>query len=238
MPDIIHQKLQDSEESYQNMTFWHFYPLFHAVQNGDMETLKKADLIHVETFPEGRITKDTRRQLEYLAVSSVNSFMIAAIQGGVYPPDANAAADEALRRISRIRSVSELPGIINDSVFQMCELVNAARHQDSGNVHVEKAKHFISAHVTQEIGTADIAAAVSLSPYHLSRLFKACTGQTMREYLVNERIKAARQLLCEHKYSIPQIAALLRFCDQSYFTKVFRQKTGQTPGEYRKAQQI
>ena len=58
MPDIIHQKLQDSEESYQNMTFWQFYPLFHAVQNGDMETLKKADLIHVETFPEGRITKD------------------------------------------------------------------------------------------------------------------------------------------------------------------------------------
>jgi AraC-like DNA-binding protein len=35
--------------------------------------------------------------------------------------------------------------------------------------------------------------------------------------------------------SIAQIASLLRFCDQSYFTQVFRQRTGLTPRQYRNA---
>ena len=50
---------------------------------------------------------------------------------------------------------------------------------------------------------------------------------------MDERIEAARQLLVTTDRSIPQIASLMRFCDQSYFTLVFRQKTGQTPGQYR-----
>ena len=57
---------------------------------------------------------------------------------------------------------------------------------------------------------------------------------TMREYLIQERVEAARQLLAASDRTIPQIASLLRFCDQSYFTMVFRRQTGMTPGAYRK----
>ena len=233
MADHIRQKLQDSEESFTNMSFWAFYPLFSAIRSGDIRPLEKELPVQIDGFPEGRISKDRRRQLEYLAVSSVNSFMIAAIQGGVYPPDANAAADGSLRRIAGIRSVTELPQIISDSAFEMCGLVRKTKLQDTGNVHVEKAKQYISSHITQEITIEDIASAVNLSTYHLCRLFRAHTGCTMREYLIAERIEAAKRLLAGREYTIPGIAALLRFCDQSYFTKVFHQKTGMTPKQYR-----
>jgi AraC-like DNA-binding protein len=113
-------------------------------------------------------------------------------------------------------------------------MVRITKDRDTGNIHVEKAKHYLSDHLTQEIRTEDIAAAVGLSPYHLSRLFKTHAGLTMREYLTRERIEAAKLLLAATERTIPQIAALLRFCDQSYFTMVFRRQTGQTPGEYRK----
>ena len=233
MSDSVQQKLLDSEESYLNTTFWDIQPLFLLVQNGDTAQLKARLHVQLEKFPAGRITRDARKQLEYLTVSLVNTFMIAAIQGGVYPPEANAIADQALRRLSQIKTVTEILALVSEAALRLCEMVRETRRQDTGNVHVEKAKHYLTDHLTQEIRTDDIAEAVGLSPYHLSRLFKTHTGLTMREYLTRERIEAAKQLLAVSDRTIPQIASLLRFCDQSYFTMVFRRQTGQTPGEYR-----
>ena len=234
MSDYVQQKLLDSEESYLNTTFWDIQPLFLLVQNGETAQLKARLHVQLEKFPAGRITRDARKQLEYLTVSLVNTFMIAAIQGGVYPPEANAIADQALRRLSQIKTMTEIPALVSEAALRLCEMVRETKRQDTGNVHVEKAKHYLSDHLTQEIRTEDIAAAVGLSPYHLSRLFKSHTGLTMREYLTKERIEAAKQLLAVSDRTIPQIASLLRFCDQSYFTMVFRKLTRQTPGEYRK----
>lgn len=233
MPDTVHQKILDSEESYINTTFWEIYPLFLLVQRGETEKLKDRLDIQLEKFPSGRITKDARRQLEYLTVSLINTFMIAAIQGGVYPPEANAAADRALRRLSYIKKASDIPDLVSEAALCLCQMVNEARWEDTGNVHVEKARHYLSDHLTQEIRTEDVANAVGISPYHLSRLFRSLTGQTMRQYLIHERIEAARQLLVTTDRTIPQIASLLRFCDQSYFTRVFRQAVGITPAAYR-----
>ena len=234
MPEVIRQKLIDSEESYLNTTFWDIHPLFRMVQNGDREQLQERLHFQFENFPAGRISRDARKQLEYLTVSLVNTFMIAAIQGGVYPPDANAAADQALRRLCQIRAVDEIPAIVRETAVRLCGMVRQAKQQDTGNSHVEKAKHFISTHLTQEIRMEDVAADAGVSPYHLSRLFKTHTGKTMRDYLNHERIEAAKELLAVSDHGIPEIASLLRFCDQSYFTLVFRRETGMTPGQYRK----
>lgn len=237
MQDTVHQLLRDSEENYLNTSFWEVHPLFLLVLNGETDQLRDKLHFQLERFPAGRITRDERKQLEYLTVSLVNTFMIAAIQGGVYPPDANTAADHALRRLSQIRSVAEIPPIVNEAAIRLCEMVRETKQQDTGNVHVEKAKQYLNTHLTQEIRTEDVAKAVGVSPFHLSRLFKALTGQTMREYLTAARIEAAKQLLAASDRSIPQIASLLRFCDQSYFTRIFRQLTGMTPGQYRKENQ-
>ena len=233
MAETVHQKLKDSEDSYRNETFWNIHPLFLLVQNGETETLKENLHFHLDAFPEGRITRDKRKQLVYLAVSLVNTFMIAAIQGGVYPPDANAVADHALRQLSRLRLIEDIPRLVSDAAVELCEMARAAKHEDTGNIHVENAKHYLSDHLTQEIRMEEAAKAAGVSLYHLSRLFKALTGMTMREYLQNERIEAAKRLLVSDEAAIPQIASLLRFCDQSYFTKVFHNKTGMTPMEYR-----
>ena len=159
MPDSVQQKLLDSEESYLNTTFWDVHPLFLLVQNGETAQLKDRLHVQLEKFPAGRITKDARKQLEYLTVSLVNTFMIAAIQGGVYPPEANAIADQALHRLSQIKSVTEIPALVSEAALRLSEMVRITKDRDTGNVHVEKAKHYLSDHLTQEIRTEEIAAA-------------------------------------------------------------------------------
>lgn len=234
MSDILSQRLSDSEADYTNMTFWQIHPLFLLIRDGDMMGLKSSLHIQLERFPsEGRISRDTKKQIEYLTVSLVNTFMIAAIQGGVYPPDANGVADEALRRLARMHATSEIPSLVTEAAYRFCTLVMETRQSDTQNPHVERAKEFLSTHLTQEIQMVDVARAAGVSLYHLSRLFHARTGLTMRQYLTKERIRTAKQLLAATDTPIPEIAALLRFCDQSHFTKVFRIQEGVTPKEYR-----
>lgn len=234
MPDTLSQKLSDSESNYTNTTFWHIHPLFLLIRDGDLASLQSSLDIQPERFPSaGRISRDAKRQLEYLSVSLVNTFMIAAIQGGVYPPDANAVADDALRQIVRIRQPGEIPPILSTAAFRLCSLVQEAGRNDTHNPHVERARQYLSTHLTQELHTEDVARAVGLSQYHLCRLFRMLTGMTMRQYLTKERIRTAKQLLAATDTPIPEIATLLRFCDQSHFTKVFRIQEGVTPKEYR-----
>ena len=233
MSDYVQQKLLDSEESYLNTTFWDIQPLFLLVQNGETAQLKARLHVQLEKFPAGRITRDARKQLEYLTVSLVNTFMIAAIQGGVYPPEANAIADQALRRLSQIKTVTESPALVSEAALRLCGMVRETKRQDTGNVHVEKAKHYLTDHLTQEIRTDDIAEAVGLSPYHLSRLFKTHTGLTLREYLTRERIEAAKQLLLESRLQVAEIAERCGFGSCSYFIKQFRSHFGATPKNYR-----
>lgn len=200
-----------------------------------MDTLKDHLTIRFEAFPEGRISANARKQREYLTVSLVNTFMIAAIQGGAYPPEANWIADRALVRLASLHDLSGIPELVSDAALQLCELVDRTRRETTLDAHVKKAKHYIVAHITKDVRVQDIAQEVGLNPSYLCRLFKARTGQTMRAFLIQERIVIARKLLADDEYTIPQIATHLRFCDQSYFTKVFREHTGMTSKRYRDA---
>lgn len=231
----VHQAIRDSEENYVNETFWRIYPSFLHIRNGDAASLRETlDIQLVQYDFRQRFTRDEKKQLEYMAVSLVNTFMIAGIEGGVYPPEANWIADRALHRLLLSRDPSEVPAIIEDTAFLLCEKVSEAKKKDTGDPHVEKAKQYMLTHISQPITAEDIAAHAGLSRYHLSRLFRRLTGQTMTEYLTGQRVEAAMQLLASGSLEIRQIAALLCFCDQSHFTQVFRKKTGMTPAQYRR----
>ena len=71
---------------------------------------------------------------------------------------------------------------------------------------------------------------------HLRRLFRKETGMSMLEYLTELRINHAKRLLSENHlfhYSIAEIGAMCGFYDISYFSRVFKKKTGLAPSEFK-----
>ena len=72
-----------------------------------------------------------------------------------------------------------------------------------------------------------------MSKFHLSRLFHATTGFSFREYLSIVRLREAKKLLADEKYSISEIAQKCGFENGNYFSKVFRSKSGISPGKFR-----
>jgi AraC-like DNA-binding protein len=87
--------------------------------------------------------------------------------------------------------------------------------------------------IQAERGLRELALAIGVSPYHLSRSFRHATGMTLTRYRRQLRIKRALQRLAEGDNDLARLAADLGFSDQSHFTRVTRLEAGATPGQLR-----
>lgn len=104
----------------------------------------------------------------------------------------------------------------------------------SSNV-IQKAVEYINAHVTENIDLDSICRDIHISKYHFCRQFKKVTGFTVMEYLLKTRVVTARRLLTETTLPISEISNLCGFSSLSYFCRVFKAQTQNTPLQFRKA---
>lgn len=79
----------------------------------------------------------------------------------------------------------------------------------------------------------DVCSTVCFSKSYLKRLFKNRTGFSIMDYYHNLKIEKAKLLLAEDKSSITQIAEALGFSSIHYFSRMFRQRTGVSPTQYK-----
>jgi len=78
-----------------------------------------------------------------------------------------------------------------------------------------------------------ISARVGISPFHLARVFRARTGFSIHQYLVNIRMARALLVLGEGEVSLSRLALTLGFCSHSHFATTFRRHFGRTPRDVR-----
>lgn len=92
---------------------------------------------------------------------------------------------------------------------------------------------YIKANLTQDLSILDLATLTGMSESHFSRSFKHSVGIAPYQYLMQQRVERAKQLLKQQATSISDIALDCGFANQTHFTRVFRQTTGMTPKAYR-----
>lgn len=114
----------------------------------------------------------------------------------------------------------------------------AEAHKEISFSVVEKARQYLAENYPRSLTQEEVARAVAISPSYLAHLFKKECGQSFSKYLVELRLGAARKLLICSDKSITQIALDVGFSDSNYFSTVFRSKTGFSPSEFRKRNQL
>ncbi len=99
---------------------------------------------------------------------------------------------------------------------------------------VHKAKEYIKEYLGEQIDLNSVAEHVFLSPSYFSKVFKDTESITFIEYVIRERLERAKAYINEgDKMSV--VAAKVGYLNYNYFTKLFKNITGMTPGEYKKA---
>jgi len=75
-----------------------------------------------------------------------------------------------------------------------------------------------------------VADMLGISPDYFGRLFRNTFGQSPRDWLIHQRIMAARRLLDEGKLPTTEVMRQSGFDDQTHFSRQMKRLTGRTPG--------
>ena len=80
----------------------------------------------------------------------------------------------------------------------------------------------------------DYAAALGVTPTHLTRACNIASGRSASALLSDRIHYEARRLLADTKRPVKDIASELGFTSAAYFTRAFNKHTGSTPTEFRR----
>ncbi len=109
--------------------------------------------------------------------------------------------------------------------------------QAAGNKNIEdikKVMEYMTNHCSEQLSLEDIASFANMSKGYLCRQFTSFVHRTPFEYLIDVRIDKSCEYLKNTNLSIGEIATRCGFNSFSYFSKVFREKMGCSPKDYRK----
>ena len=130
--------------------------------------------------------------------------------------------------------------IMNSSMYEYLFLLarKFPSHQlsihENKSDYVEEALKYIEACYCDPITVQDIAEHLNINRSYLHRLFKAFTGISIQSYLLDYRIRQACILLKNTSLSVRAVAHSVSYADPLYFSRLFRQKKGVSPTEYRR----
>ena len=116
--------------------------------------------------------------------------------------------------------------------------------QNSGNLigevppSIAALTEYLAQNYSHEISLEDMAARCGLSKYHFLCSFKQYTGFTPYDYLNTLRIAQAKNLLADTDLPAYKIGQMVGFPGEASFIRLFKLKTGATPGAYREKQKM
>ena len=111
-------------------------------------------------------------------------------------------------------------------------LPESVRGVDNSEVLVQEVMQYIAAHYADPIGRQEIAEAMHMNGDYLNRVFKAATGYSLIQYIQYYRVILAKRLMKEEHIAVVDVGCRVGMESPSYFGKIFKKWTGQTPYEY------
>jgi AraC-like DNA-binding protein len=158
-------------------------------------------------------------------------------EGGMDDYACYAEAGVLLEKISKARTSEQIEAVL-ESFLERFILLSRQRPKDPDDQLIEKATTYLEQHIREDLTRESVAKAVGISPSHFSRLIREKKGRTFTDLLNQYRIERACKLLVRSSHTLAQIANETGFCDQSYFSKVFRRYKDMTPAKYREQHQL
>ena len=98
---------------------------------------------------------------------------------------------------------------------------------------INSACNYINDNCSHNLTLDFVASHTGFSSYYFSRIFKQITSSSFVEYVTNQRIRLAQQLLSDSSYTITEIAYLAGFRSIATFNRVFKKHKGYSPREFR-----
>jgi AraC-like DNA-binding protein len=223
----------DGESPFDTIREFYLYQepaLLGAIRLGDRREARRIInhvLVHIYSAGQER-----SELLKGLLLELVVMISRAAVEAGASQSEVLGMRFSHLTELAEIDDDETLAAWLRETLER---IFNAIERQQSFDIPllVAATLRFIRANLDRELSREEVARHVGVSPGHLSQLLKERTGRSFVELLRETRIQSACELLAQTEKSLSEIAVACGFCDQSYFTHVFKDMRGMTPKQYR-----
>lgn len=224
---------QQREEGFERASFDREIAFYESIGTGNLEMMR---FFSTPLFCEGCgiLSKDALRNLKYHFVVSAALIARFCIRYGMIPETAYHMSDLYIQKADECRSEDEICSVHQEMLEGYTRKMQRVRNSKIYSKQIVKAIEYISEHLHSRILLADVAEYLEISEAYLSRLFKEEIGISFSDYVNQQKIEAAVNLLRYSDYTDSEISSLFCFSSQSYFIKVFRKHTGMTPKAYKK----
>lgn len=181
----------------------------------------------------GRLSDNPVTNLKYHFVVTAAMLTRFCMEGGMAMEEAFSLSDEYIRRMDCCNNMAEIVYVHDQMALDFVCRMRTLKKNAASSKQVADAIDYIYVHLMERITINDLAAAICVSPAHLSRIFKQETGISVSEYIRQRKIDMAKNLLRFSAYDFADIAAMLSYSSQSHFIQHFRSQVGMTPKTYR-----
>jgi len=209
--------------------------LIAAMLRGDRRTARKIInhiLVHIYSVGEVRL-----ELLKGLLLELVVMMARATVEAGVEQAEVLGMHFRHLTELAELHDDEELADWLRQSFERIFAAMEEQDRSDSPP-RIARALAYMRDQLDRDLTREEVAQHAGISAGHFSHLLRAHTGHSFTELLRSFRIEAACGLLRTTDHSLAEIAAACGFCDQSYFTNVFREQKQTTPRQFRETQRI
>lgn len=132
-------------------------------------------------------------------------------------------------------SMEELIDTLMEIIFKYVEESQVQNKVDSPEFF-GKIQRYIGEHISETISLQTVCKYFGVSQAYLSKLFRKYTESSFNQYLTDTRMKRAMELMdADHDVFVKEIADMVGYSDQFYFSRIFRSYTGKSPTDYLKS---
>jgi len=169
----------------------------------------------LEPVPAAQLVRQSRADFERLWDTSGIARYFDIVSGGELPVVGGRMAAEVV-----------LDWLLKD------QPENVASENPGRRLVVDKALAILNAHYTQEIGLAQVADMLGITPNYLSSEFNRIMDESFPQYMTRLRMEKAHELLQEGKRTVKEVSGLVGYMSSRHFGKVFKKHFGHVPSEH------
>lgn len=239
-PSIIKQfllsRVKNQQENYLHPPYNLEEQLMEALTKGK-EELALEIINRINKLEGATLANDPVRSRKNGLIAMCTLFTRAIIKGGVHPETAFHLSDAYILELEKYSTLESINMLEYDMLYHFLKTLKDESTLHNYSRTVNQAISYIYENILQELSLEIVAAKVFVHPNYLSGKFKREVGSSITEFINKRRIEESKYFILHTDTSISDIALLFKFCNQSYYTALFKKFNSITPREFREIKQ-
>lgn len=143
-----------------------------------------------------------------------------------------ALGDYYINEVEQTNHFDNVIPMVTEIFQHYIDLVRESRLKEY-SLPIRHAIQYIEQNLYEKCSLQDVSKKVNLNPNYLSAKFKSEVGIVITDYIIDRKMKEAKNLLSNSSYSVSEISEMLGYNSLSYFARLFKRKYLVSPGKYR-----